>query len=146
MKKFSLISLFALVCIFALSSCAGDSKAKLVGDTDKRGYTPQDAVEALYNTLPDGDINQLKQAIKFKDEDNLTDSLKDEFIKKLCEKKFKVDAKKAKDKNNDGIIKVKCDITLSNGSTEEKKFKVVKEDDIWKTIIGYSEIQDAIYK
>lgn len=146
MKKFSLISLFALVCIFALSSCGGDSKAKLLGDTDKRGYNPQEAVEALYNTLPDGDINQLKQAIKFKEEDNLTDNQKDEFIKKLCEKKFKVDAQKAKDKNNDGIIKVKCDITLSNGTTEEKKFKVVKEDDIWKTIIGYSEIQDAIYK
>ena len=145
MKQFSLISLFALVCVLALTSCGG-SKNKLQGDLDKRGYNPAEAVEALYNTMPNGDINQLKQAIKFKEEDKLSDNQKDEFIKKLCEKKFKINAKKAKDKNNDGIIKVKCDITLSNGTTEEKKFKVVKEDDIWKTIIGYSEIQDAIYK
>ena len=145
MKQFSLILLFALVCISALSSCR-DAKTKLLGDIDKRGYNPKDAVEALYNTLPDGDINELKQAIKFKEEDKLSDNQKDEFIKKLREKKFKVNAKKAKDKNDDGIIKVKCDVTLSNGTTEEKKFKVVKEDDIWKTIIGFSEIQDAIYK
>ena len=145
MKQFSLILLFALVCISALNSC-GDAKTKLLGDIDKRGYNPKEAVEALYNTLPDGDINELKQAIKFKEEDKLSDNQKDEFIKKLREKKFKVNAKKAKDKNDDGIIKVKCDVTLSNGTTEEKKFKVVKEDDIWKTIIGFSEIQDAIYK
>ena len=145
MKQFSLISLFALVCIFALSSCGSD-KNKLLGDRDKRGYNPKEAVEALYNTLPNGDKKLLKQAVKFKEEDKLSDQQKNEFFKKLCEKKFKVKAGKAKDKNDDGIIKVKCTVTLSNGTTEEKKFKVVKEDDIWKTIIGYSEIQDIIYK
>lgn len=147
MKHFSVITLFALVCIFTLSSCGGDAtNTTQLTETDKRGYDPQQAVEALYNTLPDGDINQMKQTVKFKEEDKLSDSQKDDFFKKLCEKKFKVEAKKAKDKNNDGVIKVKCKVTFSNGSSEEKKFKVVKEDDIWKTIIGYSEIQDAIYK
>ena len=32
------------------------------------------------------------------------------------------------------------------GSTVEKKFRLIKEDDIWKTEIGFSEIRDAIFK
>ena len=144
MKQFSVISLFALACIFMFSSCR-DSKGGMF-DIDKRGYNPKQAVEALYNTLPDGDINQLKQAVKFKEEDKLSDNQKNEFFKKLREKKIKVEADKAKDNNNDGVIKVKCTVTFSNGTTDKKKFKVVKEDNIWKTIIGYSEIQDIIYK
>ena len=144
MKNLSLISIVALMFIVAMGACKGDAKKMLLGDTDKRGYTPKQAVEALYNTLPNGDINRFKEAVKFKESDKLSDYQKDEFFKKLKEKNIKVEAKKAKER--DGVVKVKCVMTTPDGSRQEKKFRLVKEDNIWKTEIGLKDLQDAIYK
>ncbi len=143
MKNLSTI-FFALVCIITIGSCSGDAKKMLLGDTDKRGYTPKEAIEALYNTLPNGDINKLKEAVKFDENDKLSDYQKDEFFKNLKNKNIKVEAKKAKER--DGFVKVKCVMTAPDGTRQEKKFRLVKEDDIWKTEIGFKDLQDAIYK
>jgi len=107
--------------------------------------TPKQAVEELFNTLPSqGNILRLKEAVKFKENDKLSDYQKDEFFNQLKKKNFKVKAKK--ERTHGDYKNVTCDITLPDGSTVEKKFRVIKEDDVWKTEIGFSEIRDAIFK
>ena len=144
MKHFSFFSVIALVCLIALGACSGgDAKKLILGDTDKYHNTPKQAVEALFNTLPSqGNILRLKEAVKFKENDKLSDYQKDEFFKQLKSKNFKVKATKAR--THGDYKTVTCDITLPNGSTVEKKFRLVKEDDVWKTEIGFSEIRDVI--
>ena len=146
MKLKSLLSIVALVCVVALSACSGgDAKKLLPGDTDKYGNTPKQAVERLFNTLPgENNIILLKEAVKFKENDKLSDYQKDQFFKQIKEKKFNVKATKERTHGDQKTVTVS--MTLSDGSTVEKKFKLVKEDDVWKTIIGFSEIQDAINK
>ncbi len=139
MKHFSLISIISLLCVLGLTAC--DSS---VTDLDKNFRNAKQAVEALYNELPQGDMRILKEAVKFKENDKLSDNQKDEFFKQLKQKHFNVTAKKVKVR--DGYTEVVCDMTLSDGSVKEKKFKLYKEDNVWKTEIGFSEIQDAIYK
>ena len=145
MKHFSFLS-FAILCIIALAACSGsDAKKMLIGDTDKYNNTPQQAVEALFNTLPkEGNIMRLKEAVKFKENDKLSDYQKDEFFNQIKKKNFKVKATKVR--THGDYKTVTCNITLPDGSTVEKKFRLIKEDDIWKTEIGFSEIRDAIFK
>ncbi len=146
MNKKSLLSIFVLMCVIALTACTGnDAKKLLLGDTDKYHNTPKQAVEELFNTLPSqGNILRLKEAVKFKENDKLSDYQKDEFFNQLKKKNFKVKAKK--ERTHGDYKNVTCDITLPDGSTVEKKFRVTKEDDVWKTEIGFSEIRDAIFK
>ena len=96
MKLKSLLSIVALVCVVALSACSGgDAKKLLLGDTDKYGNTPKQAVERLFNTLPgENNIILLKEAVKFKENDKLSDYQKDQFFKQIKEKKFNVKATK----------------------------------------------------
>ncbi|MBR5639503.1 MAG: hypothetical protein IKW83_07035 [Muribaculaceae bacterium] len=129
--------MLALLVIMALNSC--DSS---VLDTDKYHRNAKDAVEALFQELTNGDIKLLKEAVKFKESDKFTDQQKNEFFKQLKAKDFKVKAKKVKVK--DGFTEVVCDFTYSDGTTKEKKFKLYKEDDIWKTEIGFSEMKEVI--
>lgn len=145
MKHFSFLS-FAILCIIALAACSGsDAKKMLIGDTDKYNNTPQQAVEALFNTLPkEGNILRLKEAVKFKENDKLSDYQKDEFFNQIKKKNFKVKATKVR--THGDYKTVTCNITLLDGSIVEKKFRLIKEDDIWKTEIGFSEIRDAIFK
>ena len=145
MKHFSFLS-FAILCIIALAACSGsDAKKMLIGDTDKYNNTPQQAVEALFNTLPkEGNILRLKEAVKFKENDKLSDYQKDEFFNQIKKKNFKVKATKVR--THGDYKTVTCNITLPDGSIVEKKFSLIKEDDIWKTEIGFSEIRDAIFK
>ena len=146
MNKKSLLSIFVLLCVIALTACTGnDAKKLLLGDTDKYGNTPKQAVERLFNTLPgENNIILLKEAVKFKENDKLSDYQKDQFFKQIKEKNFNVKATKERTHGDQKTVTVS--MTLSDGSTVEKKFKLVKEDDVWKTIIGFSEIQDAINK
>ena len=140
MKHFMRISIIALMCIIGLSAC--DSP---VLDLDKYHRNPKQAVEALFNELPNkSDKKFLKEAVKFKENDKLSDYQKNEFFKQLKQKNFKVTANKAKVR--DGYTEVVCDITLSNGTVKKKKFRLYKEDNIWKTQIGYAELRDAIFK
>lgn len=140
MKHFMRISIISLLCIIGLSAC--DS---VITDLDKYHRNAKQAVEALFNELPDkSDKKFLKEAVKFKEGDKLSDFQKNEFFKQLTGKKFKVTAKKAKIR--DGYTEVVCDITLGDGSVKEKKFRLYKEDNVWKTQIGYAELRDAIYK
>ena len=44
----------------------------------------------------------------------------------------------------DGYTEVVCDLTLSNGTVKKKKFRLYKEDNVWKTLIGFSDIRDAV--
>ena len=145
MKHFSFLS-FAILCIIALAACSGsDAKKMLIGDTDKYNNTPQQVVEALFNTLPkEGNILRLKEAVKFKENDKLSDYQKDEFFNQIKKKNFKVKATKVR--THGDYKTVTCNITLPDGSIVEKKFRLIKEDDIWKTEIGFSEIRDAIFK
>ena len=136
-KLFHLLSLLALVV--SLSACG-----EILGDTDKYFHNAKQAVEETFNELPGGDEIRFKEAIKFKDSDKLSDYQKNEFFKQLKNKKFNVQAKKAKVR--DGFTEVTCDVTLSDGSVKEKKFKLYKEDNVWKVEIGFSEIRDAIFK
>ena len=96
MNKKSFLSIFALLCIIAMTACSGgDAKKLLLGDTDKYNNTPKQAVEELFNTLPNqGNILRLKEAVKFKENDKLSDYQKDEFFNQLKKKNFKVKAKK----------------------------------------------------
>lgn len=146
MKQKSIFSIFVLLCVIALTACTGnDAKKMLIGDLDKYNNTPKQAVEELYNTLPkQGNILRLKEAVKFKENDKLTDYQKDEFFKQLKKKNFNVKATKAR--TRDEYTVVTATMTFSNGTTTEKKFHVYKEDDVWKTEIGFSELQDAINK
>lgn len=146
MKKLSFLSILALVCIVALSACSGgDAKKLILGDTDKYNNTPKQAVERLFNTLPgENNIILLKEAVKFKENDKLSDYQKDEFFKQIKAKNFNVKATKAR--TRDDYTQVTCNITLPDGTNVEKKFRLVKEDNVWKTQIGFSEIRDAIYK
>jgi len=145
MKHLSAISIFALVCIIALGACSGgDAKKMLLGDTDKYNRTPKQAVEALYNELPNQDIKFMKEAVKFKETDKLSDYQKDEFFKQLKNKKLKVKANKVRER--DGYTEVKCTITKSDGSTKDKKFRLYKEDNIWRTEITFGDLQDVIAK
>lgn len=137
-KKLS--SLFTLVVFALLLSACGE----ILGDTDKYYRNAKQAVEATFNELPGGDEMKLKEAIKFKESDKLSDYQKNEFFKQLKNKNFNVTAKKAKVR--DGYTEVTCDVTLSDGTVQEKKFKLYKEDDVWKVEIGFSEIRDAIFK
>ena len=139
MKQLSHFSIIALLCIIVLTSCGST-----LTDLDKNFHNANQAVEALFNELPKGDMKILKEAVKFKESDKLSDYQKDEFFKQLAQKNFKASAKKAK--LRDGYTEVVCDITRSDGSVKEKKFKLIKEDNVWKTEIGFSELQDAIYK
>ena len=139
MKHLSTLSLFALLIIMALNSCEST-----VTDTDKYNRNAKQAVEALFQELPNKEIKFLKEAVKFKESDKFSDNQKNEFFKKLNEKKFKVTAKKAKVK--DDFTEVVCDFTYRDGTTKEKKFKLYKEDDIWKTEIGFTELTEVISK
>ena len=135
MKHFMRILIISLLCIIGLSAC--DSP---VLDLDKYHRNAKQAVEALFNELPNkSDKKFLKEAVKFKENDKLSDYQKNEFFKQLTEKKFKVTAKKVKIR--DGYTEVVCDITL-----RKKKFRLYKEDNVWKTQIGFAELRDAIYK
>ena len=82
--------------------------------------------------------------MKFKENDKLTDYQKDEFFKQLKKKNFNVKATKAR--TRDEYTVVTATMTFPNGTTTEKKFHVYKEDDVWKTEIGFSDLQDAINK
>ena len=139
MKQLSRFTIIALLCIIGLSAC--DSA---ITDLDKYHRNAKQAVEALFNKLPDGDKKFLKEAVKFKEGDKLSDYQKNEFFKQLQNKKFKVTAKKARIR--DGYTEVVCDITLSDGTVKEKKFRLYKEDNVWKTQIGFAELRDAIFK
>ena len=140
MKRLSFFSLVALLCMIGLSSC--DSP---LFDLDKYHRNAKQAVEALFNELPNkSDKKFLKEAVKFKENDKLSDYQKNEFFKQLTQKNFKVTAKKAKVR--DGYTEVVCDLTLSNGTVKKKKFRLYKEDNVWKTQIGFIEIRDAIFK
>lgn len=129
----------ALLCIMGLSAC--DSA---ILDLDKYHRNAKQAVEALFTELPKRDIKFLKEAVKFKESDKLSDYQKNAFFKQLKEKKFTVAAKKARIR--DGYTEVVCDVTLSDGTVKEKKFRLYKEDNVWKTQIGYAELRDAIFK
>lgn len=137
MKKIGLISLLAFVSMLTLNSCGSSP----VTDLDKHFRNCKQAVEELYNNPP-SDMKLLKEAVKFKESEKFSDYQKDEFFKQLKQKKLKVTAKKAKVRED--YTEVVCDVTLSNGSTKEKKLRLVKEDNVWKTIIGFSELQDVI--
>ncbi len=139
MKHLSALSIFALLVIMALNSC--DSA---VLDTDKYHRNPKQAVEALFQELPNKEIKFLKEAVKFKESEKFSDYQKDEFFKQLKAKDFKVKAKKTK--KRDSYTEVVCDFTYSDGTTKERKFRLYKEDDIWKTEIGFKELQDVISK
>lgn len=140
MKQFSFFSIVALLCLIGFSAC--DSA---VLDLDKYHRNAKQAVEALFNELPDkSDKKFLKEAVKFKESDKLSDYQKNEFFKQLTQKKFKVTAKKAKVR--DDYTEVVCDLTLSDGTVKQKKFRLYKEDDVWKTLIGFAEIRDAVFK
>lgn len=140
MKHFMRISIISLLFIIGLSAC--DSA---ITDLDKYHRNAKQAVEALFNELPGkSDKKFLKEAVKFKESDKLSDFQKNEFFKQITTKKFKVTAKKAKIR--DGYTEVVCDITLSDGSVKEKKFRLYKEDDVWKTQIDFAELRDAIFK
>lgn len=139
MKHLLRISIIALLCIIGLSAC--DSA---ITDLDKYHRNAKQAVEALFTELPKKDIKFLKEAVKFKESDKLSAYQKDEFFKQLREKSIKVTAKKARIR--DGYTEVVCDITQSDGSVKEKKFRLYKEDNVWKTQIGFAELRDAIYK
>ena len=140
MKHLSFFSIVALLCLIGLSAC--DSP---VLDLDKYHRNSKQAVEALFNELPSkSDKKFLKEAVKFKENDKLSDYQKNEFFKQLTQKNFKVTAKKAKVR--DGYTEVVCDITLSDGTVKKKKFRLYKEDNVWNTQIGFSEIRDAIFK
>ena len=140
MKRLSFFSIVALLCLIGLSAC--DSPAL---DLDKYHRNAKQAVEALFNELPNkSDKKFLKEAVKFKENDKLSDYQKNEFFKQLTQKKFKVTAKKVKVR--DGYTEVVCDLTLSDGTVKKKKFRLYKEDNVWKTQIGFSEIRDAIFK
>lgn len=139
MKHLSALLSLALVMILALNSC--DSA---VLDTDKYHRNAKQAVEALFKELPNGEIKFLKEAVKFKESDKFSDYQKNEFFKQLKAKDFKVTAKKAKVK--DGFTEVVCDFTYSDGTTKEKKFHLYKEDNIWKTEIGFKEMRDVVTK
>ena len=140
MKHLSFFSIIALLCIIGLSAC--DSA---VFDLDKYNRNAKQAVEVLFNELPNkSDKKFLKEAVKFKENDKLSDYQKNEFFKQLTQKNFKVTAKKMKVR--DGYTEVVCDITLSDGTVKQKKFRLYKEDNVWKTLIGFSEIRDAIFK
>lgn len=140
MKHLSFFSIVALLCLIGLSAC--DSP---VLDLDKYHRNAKQAVEALFNELPNkSDKKFLKEAVKFKENDKLSDYQKNEFFKQLTQKKFKVTAKKVKVR--DGYTEVVCDLTLSDGTVKKKKFRLYKEDNVWKTQIGFSEIKDAIFK
>lgn len=139
MKKICLISLLALVSMITLSSCSSSP----ITDLDKHFHNCNQAIEELYNNTP-SDLKLLKEAVKFKESEKFSDYQKDEFFKQLKQKNFKVVAKKAKVRED--YTEVTCDMTLSDGSTKEKKFRLVKEDNVWKTIIGFSELQDVINK
>ena len=140
MKRLSFFSIVALMCMIGLSSC--DSP---LFDLDKYHRNAKQAVEALFNELPNkSDKKFLKEAVKFKENDKLSDYQKNEFFKQLTQKNFKVTAKKAKVR--DGYTEVVCDLTLSNGTVKKKKFRLYKEDNVWKTQIGFIEIRDAIFK
>ncbi len=146
MKHLSLISIVAIVCVLTLSACSGsDVKKILLGDTDKYHNTPMQAVERLFNTLPsENNIILLEEAVKFKENDKLSDYQQNEFFNQIKKKNFNVKATKVR--THGDYKTVTCTMTLSDGSTMEKKFKLIKEDDVWKTVIGFSEIQDVIYK
>ena len=140
MKRLSFFSLVALLCLIGLSSC--DSP---LFDLDKYHRNAKQAVEALFNELPNkSDKKFLKEAVKFKENDKLSDYQKNEFFKQLQQKKFKVTAKKLKVR--DGYTEVVCDLTLSNGTVKKKKFRLYKEDNVWKTQIGFTELRDAVFK
>ena len=139
MKHLSALLFFSLLCILGLNSC--DSA---VLDTDKYHRNAKQAVEALFQELPNGDIKFLKEAVKFKESEKFSDYQKNEFFKQLKAKDFKVTAKKAKVK--DEFTEVVCDFTYSDGTTKEKKFHLYKEDNIWKTEIGFKEMRDIISK
>lgn len=140
MKHLSLFSIVALLCLIGLSAC--DSP---VLDLDKYHRNAKQAVEALYNELPNkSDKKFLKEAVKFKESDKLSDYQKNEFFKQLIQKNFKVTAKKVKVR--DGYTEVVCDFTFSDGTVKKKKFHLYKEDNVWKTQIGFADLRDAIYK
>ena len=139
MKHLLRISIIALLCIIGLSAC--DSA---ITDLDKYHRNAKQAVEALFTKLPKGEKKFLTEAVKFKESDKLSDYQKAEFFKQLKEKNIKVTAKKARIR--DGYTEVVCDVTLSNGTVKEKKFRLYKEDNVWKTQIGFAEIRDAIFK
>lgn len=138
MKKLSLISIISLLCLIGLSAC--DS---VLTDLDKYHRNAKQAVEALYNELPNRDKKFLTEAVKFKESDRLSDYQKNEFFRQLKAKNFKVTAKKAK--MRDGYTEVVCDFTKGDGTVKQKKFRLFKEDNVWKTQIGFAELQDAIY-
>ncbi|MBR6488915.1 MAG: DUF4878 domain-containing protein [Muribaculaceae bacterium] len=140
MKHFSLISTLTLVCFYVLSACSGS----VVTDVDKHFRNAKQAVEALYNELPSGELKYLKEAVKFKENDKFTDQQKNEFFNQIKKKNFKVVAKKAHVRDN--YTEVVCDVTFPDGTTKQKKFHVIKEDNVWKTEIGFNEMQEMIYK
>ncbi len=139
MRHLSALFIFAFFIVMALNSC--DSA---VLDTDKYHRNAKQAVEALFQELPNGEMKLLKEAVKFKESEKFSDYQKNEFFKQLKAKDFKVTAKKAKVK--DGFTEVVCDFTYSDGTTKEKKFHLYKEDNIWKTEIGFKEMRDIINK
>ncbi len=139
MKHLSALLFFSLLCILGFNSCDSD-----LLDTDKYHRNPKQAIEALFKELPNGDIKFLKEAVKFKESDKFSDYQKNEFFKQVKAKDFKVTAKKTKKRND--YTEVVCDFTYSDGTTKEKKFHLYKEDDIWKTEIGFKEMQEVINK
>lgn len=129
MKHLSALFILSLLCILGLNSC--DSTLL---DTDKYHRNPKQAVEALFKELPNGDIKFLKEAVKFKESDKVSDYVKNEFFKQLKAKKIEVNVKKVK--KLDDYTVVQCEITC-NGKTIKEKLHLYKENDVWKTEIGF---------
>jgi len=139
MRHLSSLFILSLICILGFNSCGNEAL-----DADKYHRNAKQAVEALFQELPNGEKKFLEEAVKFKESEKFSDYQKNEFFKKLKEKKFKVTAKKAK--KLDEYTEVVCDFTYSDGKTKQKKFHLYKEGNVWKTEIGFSELQDVINK
>ena len=80
--------------------------------------------------------------------DNFENECKEyeDYLSKLYFKGEHKDVIIKKAKVKDEFTEVVCDFTYSDGTTKEKKFHLYKEDDIWKTEIGFKEMRDIVTK
>lgn len=131
------------MCILGLNSCDWLSKSSTL-DTDKYLRNPKQAVIALFTELPKlpkYERNKLEEVVKFKESDKFSDFQKNRFFEELKNKTFEVDVKKVKQR--DDYTEVECEITR-NGKTEKYKLHLYKEDNIWKTEVGFKLLQFVI--
>ncbi|MBR5117453.1 MAG: hypothetical protein IK100_02265 [Muribaculaceae bacterium] len=143
MKNLSKIFIFSLMCILGLTSCDWISKSNVL-DTDKYLRNPKQAVIAMFTELPKlpkYERNKLEEVVKFKESDKFSDFQKNRFFEELKKKEIEVDVKKVK--TLDDYTEVQCEITC-NGKTEKHKLHLYKEDNIWKTEVGFKLLQFII--